>query len=174
MLVIAALVLGSCAKSSAAPTTAPTTTIPAVIAVGANPSKASRMVCAAEAENDIATGLGVRTVGPPVATWTNHVYSCRYTYARGVMVLSVKELSRASETTKYFEQLEATLGKSRPLQLGQGAFIAKDDSAVVRKDYLVLRVDVTGLPSQFGTPPTPRATFAADVAVTVLNCWPGG
>ncbi len=131
------------------------------------------MVCAAEAENDIATGLGVRAVASPVATWKDHVYSCRYVYATGVMVLTVKELSRASETTQYFNQLQASLGKSQPLDLGQGGFIAKDGSADVRKDYKVLRVDVTGLPAKFGKPPSARSTFAADVAVTVLGCWTG-
>ena len=173
VIAIAGLSLGACAKSSASATKATTTSLPAVIAVGSNPSKSARMVCGAEAEKEIATALGVRTVARPLATWKNHMYSCRYVYPHGVMVLSVKEMSRASETTQYFDQLQATLGKSQPLQLGQGDFIAKDGSAVVRKDYKVLRVDVTDLPAQFGKPPSQRSTFAADVAVTVLGCWTG-
>ena len=173
VLVLAALALGACAHSSASSPTATTTSLPAVVAVGPNPSISAQMVCAKEAENDIATGLGVKTIAPPVATWKDHVYSCRYVYAQGTMVLSVKELSRASETTQYFDKLQASLGKSEPFQLGQGGFIAKDGSAVVRKDYKVLRVDVTGLPSKFGKPPSTRSTVAADVAVTVLGCWTG-
>jgi len=45
------------------------------------------------------------------------------------MVLSVKELSRASETTQYFETLQAALGKSQPLQLGQGVVAGAKDVA---------------------------------------------
>jgi hypothetical protein len=173
LLFLAALSIAACAGSTGSPKVAPSSTLPAVIPVGTTPSKSAEMVCAAEAENDIATGLGVRTVARPLATWKNHVYSCGYVYAQGFMVLSVKELSRASETTQYFDQLEATLGKNRPLQLGQGGFIASDGSAVVRKDYKVLRVDVTGLPVQFGKPPSARSTVATNVALTVMGCWTG-
>ena len=40
--------------------------------------------------------------------------------------------------------------------LGQGAFQTTNGSVVVRKDWKVLLVDDTGLPAQFGTPPTRR------------------
>ena len=174
-LAVALLLVGACGKSAttAAATAPPTTALPAVIRVGPNPSVSAKMVCAPEAVNEIATALGVRPTQAPIGTWVDHVYSCRYVFAGAVMALSVKELSRASETSAYFAQLARTLGKRSTLQLGQGGFIANDDSAVVRKDYKVLRVDVTGLPAQFGKPPSPRSTFAADVAITVLGCWTG-
>jgi hypothetical protein len=170
-LAVALVLLGACGKSAA--TAPPTTALPAVIAVGPDPSISAKMICAPETANTIATALGARPIRTPVATWVDHVYSCRYVFAGGAMTLSVKELSRASETTAYFDQLAQTYGKRSTLQLGQGGFIANDDSAIVRKDYKVLRVDVTRLPAQFGRPPSPRSTFAADVAITVLGCWTG-
>ena len=170
------VLMAACSSSSPTAATLPaasTTTLPAVIAVGPNPSASSKMVCSREAEIEIDANIGIKPIHTPTATWSNHVYSCTYRYAAGVMVLSVKELSRASETTQYFDHLSQTLGRSQLLTLGQGAFIAKDDSAVVRKDYKVLRVDVTGLPKQFGKVPLPRFSVAANVAGTILGCWTG-
>ena len=131
------------------------------------------MVCSREAEIEIDANIGIKPIRTPTATWSNHLYTCRYQYAAGVMVLTVKELSTAAETTQYFDGLLHTLGKAQPFTLGQGAFLAKDDSAVVRKDYKVLRVDVTGLPKQFGKVPLPRFSVAANVAGTILGCWTG-
>jgi hypothetical protein len=48
-------------------------------------------------------------------------------------------------------------------------FTTKDFSVVVRKDYKVLLIDISGLPARFGTPPASRG----EVAGTILDCWTG-
>jgi hypothetical protein len=71
--------------------------------------------------------------------------------------------------------LGKTLHKtSTPLRdLGQGAFQVRNGSVVVRKDWKVLLVDITGLPSEFGEPPTSSGDVAATVADVILGCWAG-
>ncbi len=57
--------------------------------------------------------------------------------------------------------------------LGQGAFRTSRGDVVVRKDWKVLLVDVSGLPSQFGVPPTSATDVAFTVADIILGCWEG-
>jgi hypothetical protein len=112
------------------------------------------------------------TVSKP--TWVDHLYSCKYRYSTGSMELSVKELSSWPQTTAYFQQLADQLGKSRDLQdLGQGAFQTTDGSVVVRKDWKILLVDISGLPPQFGVPPTSSGDVAVTVGDVILGCWAG-
>ena len=44
---------------------------------------------------------------------------------------------------------------------------------MLRKDYKVLLVDTSGLPTQFGSPPQTKKDVAIGVALTVLGCWTG-
>ena len=133
------------------------------------------MICARETQREIAETLGVHTTEPVVPTWINHLYSCRYTYHQSFMVLSVKELSNQAQTDAYFTSLAHRLGQSqRPSPLDRGAFFTTNNrSAVVRKDYKVLLVNITGLPAQFGAPPETRADIAVKVAATIMGCWTG-
>lgn len=105
----------------------------------------------------------------------DHIYSCDYVYGDGqAMRLSVKELSNAAETTAYFDALGARLGRMHVLEgLGQGAYQTTDGATVVRKDYLVLLVDVSHLPAEFGTPSSSRADVSLSVAATIMGCWTG-
>ena len=57
--------------------------------------------------------------------------------------------------------------------LGQGAFRTSGGDVVVRKDWKVLLVDVSALPSQFGVPSTSATDVAYTVADVVLGCWDG-
>ncbi len=131
------------------------------------------MVCAHEAQEDIASALG-ETASVSDPTWIDHLYSCQYGYPTGSMELSVKELSSWAETTAYYQLLVDQLGKSRDLEnLGQGAFQTTNGSVVVRKDWKVLLVNIVGLPAQFGVPPTSSADVAVTVADVILGCWDG-
>ena len=74
----------------------------------------------------------------------------------------------------YFHGLASQHGRDRTLaNLGQGAFSETDGSVIVRKDWKVLTVDITGLPTQFGVPPTSSSDIAVTVAIVILGCWAG-
>jgi hypothetical protein len=141
---------------------------------GKYPSAISKMVCADDAQHEIAEALGLKALRVSTPTWVDHVYSCRYEYASGSLTLSVNELSSWAQTLDYFHALAAQHGHARTLgNLGQGAFSETDGSVIVRKDWKVLTVDITGLPTQCGVPPTSSSDIAVTVAIVILGCWAG-
>jgi hypothetical protein len=137
------------------------------------PSVSSKMICASEAQTDLADLIGERPKTPPKPTWSNHVYSCRYVYGEGVMALSVRELPSIPATARYFASLAVKLGKTQDADLGQGGFSTKNGSVVVRKDNKVMLVDISDLPASFGSPPDPSSDIALNAAAAVLKCWNG-
>ena len=144
---------------------------------GIDPSAQAKMVCAPDAQSEIGASLGVQPVQVTTPTWIDHVYSCRYIFANGVIVLSVKELPNASATRRYFNGLGRRLGRRpQPLLRGQAAFFTTNFSVIVRKDFKVLNVDVSRVPAQFGDPTLALdpAQVALNVTGTILKCWPGG
>ena len=169
VLALVVLVAAGCSgggSSATSPTAAPK---PA----GDRPSPISVMVCAREAVREIDSALGEQAkVSTP--TWVDHKYACRYGYRSGSMDVSVQELSSWAQTKQYFNSLATTMGKARDLPgLGQGAFQTANGSVVVRKDWKVLLVDPTGLPAQFGQPPTSAGDVAVTVGDVILGCWAG-
>lgn len=163
---------GSTPQSTSA-LSAPSTRHVAVSA-GPTPSQSAEMVCAPEAQKDIAKFLGEGTTAVTAPTWVGHLYTCQYTYANGVIGLSVKELSSKAATTAYFSSLRAQLGDQEQLKdVAQGAFVTTNDSLVLRKDYKVLVVDTSQLPNKFGSPAQSKKDVAIGVALTVLGCWTG-
>jgi hypothetical protein len=166
-----ALLAAACGSSPAAAPTGPKTTVP--LPAGPHPSEIAKMVCQQKAQAELAEVLGVKAVVQN-PTWADHLYSCRYQYPNGSMVLSVKELSSWAQTKAYFSMLATALGDTGKLgNLGQGAFSTSNGSVVVRKDWKVLLVDITGLPAQFGVPPTTKADIADSVSDVILGCWAG-
>jgi hypothetical protein len=142
--------------------------------VRATPSASAKMICAPETQTEVAAILGVHTTQPVVPAWTDHTYSCKYTYHNAVIALSVKEFSNQAGTDGYFTSLAHRLGQTQQLHdLGQGAFRTKNLSVVVRKDYKVLLVDISGLPARLGAPPYSRGEIALIFAATIMNCWTG-
>ena len=137
------------------------------------PAAATAMICQTEAIHEIDSAVGVTaTVSSPA--WRDDVYSCTYKYPTGSMRLSVKELPDLRQTSAYYHQLETVMGERGVVaNLGQGAFHTTNGSVVVRKDAKVLLVDVTGLPAQFGQPPTTSDNVALTVADVILACWSG-
>lgn len=131
------------------------------------------MVCIQKTQREIAEALGVHaTVSTP--TWIHHAYSCFYKYPDGEFELTVKELSSWPQTLAYYANIGRVQGRSSTIpNLGQGAFQTDDGSAVVRKDWKILTVDIDGLPAQFGKPPTSRGDVAVTVADVILACWAG-
>jgi hypothetical protein len=155
--------------------TSQSATVPAAQPARAAPSASAKMICAHETQTELAAVLGVHTTQPVVPAWTDHLYSCRYTYHKAFMVLSVKELSNQAQTDGYFTSLAHRLGQTqRPQAIDRGAFFTTTNSSVVvRKDYKVLLVNISGLPARFGAPPYTRADIAIKVAATIMGCWTG-
>jgi len=182
LAIVAALVsigtaFGACGSSTPSVGSSPTTAKTAAPALAATTdviSDTTRMICADEAERDIAIATGVATTEPLQPTWRDHEYSCVYHYASGSMRLSVKQLSDSAATVRYFDRLVARLGARETLDgVGQGASTTKTGAVVVRKDDKVLVVDVAGLPARFGVPADVRANVAVTVAATIMGCWTG-
>lgn len=154
-------------------TTTATKTAAKPLPAGPYPSAISKEVCAKDAQGEIAEALGEKAVVSP-PTWVAHKYSCNYVYPTGTMRVSVKELSSWKQTLAYFHQVGQIGGVKRHLaNLGQGAFQVDNGSVAVRKDWKVLYVDITGLPPQFGKPPTSSGDVAVTVADVILGCWAG-
>ena len=181
MVAALAMSIAACGRTQASPsggnsstsTSSPTSTTEAPEPAGKNPSTIAKMVCASDAQGEIKRVLGV-TARVATPSWVGHLYSCRYEYANGTFVLSVKELSSWSETYAYFGALGHSMGDTGALgNLGQGAFTTSDGSVVVRKDWKVLLVNIAPLPGQFGKPPTSKADVAYTVASIILGCWAG-
>jgi hypothetical protein len=175
---------GSVATGQSAGTASTTVTTPAPTstptlhvaqAAAATPSKSAQMICDAEAQQKmLSDATGVRTTEPVSATWTDSVYSCRYVYGTDVMVLSVKELADKAGTDDYYSSLGRTLGVARTVSpLGEAAFVTRNGSLVVRKDFKVLLVDVGLLPEQFGSPANARENIALNAASAIMGCWEG-
>jgi hypothetical protein len=176
MLVGIAFVTVACGGSSS-PTSASGSTVASghvVRPVSAQPSKSARMICSPEAQQEVlANATGVRLTQPATATWEDNLYACRYVYGTKVMVVSVKELANKSETDAYVASLERQLGVSRTVPIGPRAFLARNGSVVVQKDYKVLLVDVSDLPQKFGEPLDTRENIALNVATSIMGCWTG-
>jgi hypothetical protein len=177
--VAASVLVAACGSSSPSRTSqSPRSSVtdPSITAkpAGATPSDSAVMVCAPEAQREIAATLGLSPTQVTPPTWNDHVYSCTYQFPDGYFVLSVKELDNANETVAYYDAFRARLGE-RPgsIALGNGAFVTTTGSVVVRKDFKVLLVDTTHLPARFGTPPQDRPDAGLSVAATVMSCWTG-
>jgi hypothetical protein len=179
LLTVLSLAATGCGSSPSGPSQpagsrSGTTTSQVPLPAGKYPSAISKEVCASDARHEIAEALGLKALRISTPTWVAHLYSCRYEYSTGSFTLSVKELSSWTQTLDYFHGLGSQFGTARSLRnLGQGAFSETDGSVVVRKDWKVLTVDITGLPAQFGVPPTSSGDIAVTVADVILGCWAG-
>jgi hypothetical protein len=141
---------------------------------GVTPSESAQMICATEAQRDIAESLGVTPTKVTTPTWVDHIYSCTYEYPNGSFTMSVKEMDNLAETKAYFDQLGTKLGRQPgSIALGQGAYATTNGSMVVRKDFKVLLVDISKLPDPFGQPPQKRSVVALSAAAVLMSCWTG-
>ena len=86
---------------------------------------------------------------------------------------AVKELSSGTETTNYFESIKRKYGTSDDLNgMGQAAYVLRNSDVVVRKDYKVLLVDVTGIPERL-VPAMRRSDVAVSIGAVIMSCWIG-
>ena len=174
VLLVAVTLVGGLAACGSNASTASTTSTTVPQKAGPNPSKSAQMVCAIEAQKDLAQSIGVIPVHVTTPTWVDHLYSCDYVYANGTIGFQVKELSSVQETTDYFNALGTRLHRtSEHLSLSQGAYATADGSIVLRKDYKVLLIDASRLPAHFGKPPLSPEDTALSAALVILGCWTG-
>lgn len=166
----------TCGDSARVQKTAATTTTTTTLApqpAGADPSISAKMICAPEAQKDLAKSLGVTATTVTTPTWVDHVYSCRYVYPNAGISLSLKELDSAADTTSYFDGLDQQLGRTESLAMGEGAFLTNTGSIVVRKDWKVLYIDVSQVPATFGQNSLRHRETAISIAFVILGCWTG-
>ena len=173
-VVTGALLIG-CGDSAVSEKTADTstTTTLAQRPAGVDPSVSAKMICAAEAQKDLAKSLGITASTVTTPTWVDHVYSCRYVYTNASIGLSLKELDSAAQTTRYFDGLGRQLGRTESLAMGEGAFLTNTGSMVVRKDWKVLHIDVSQVPATFGQNSLRHRETAISIAFAILGCWTG-
>jgi hypothetical protein len=181
--VVLALGLAACGGSSKTPASGTPTTqsqtgsTEHVAKVASNvPSESAKMICSQEAQKDIeesATGVKATKVSTPEWDKSEHIYSCTFEYPEGSFTMAVKEMSDVDETTAYYNSLAEKYGKKQDIQLGQGAFVTKNGSMVVRKDYKVLFIDTSKLPAEFGQPPDKPSDVGINVASVIMSCWTG-
>jgi hypothetical protein len=144
-----------------------------LVTYGAQPTTSAKMICAAEAQTELAAALQEHITTVTTPTWTDHVYRCTYNFPTGSFTLSVKELPTIDATVDYYNAEKAKHPQATLLDLGQEGFVAKDATGIVRKDNKVLVVDVDKVPAQFGQPPQPRSGISAAIASVILGCWTG-
>lgn len=167
--------LTACGDSAVSEKTAATTTTTTLAPqpAGVGPSISAKMICAAEAQKDLAKSLGITASTVTTPTWVDHVYACRYVYPNASISLSLKELDSAAQTTRYFDGLALQLGRTENLAMGEGAFLTGTGSLVVRKDWKVLHIDVSQVPATFGQNGLRHRETAISIAFAILGCWTG-
>jgi hypothetical protein len=146
---------------------------PAVAREAPRPSAKARMICADEAQEDLAGVLAVKAkVSAP--TWRNRTYACTYRYRSGSFDISVLELPKIAMATTEFTRLSAEPTVTNPdLGMADGSFLRSDGTVVVRTDRRILEVDPTRLPEAFGKLRLTRAALGRTVATVILRCWKG-
>jgi hypothetical protein len=133
------------------------------------------MVCEPEAQADISRALGVTWRRAAAPTWVNQLYTCEFVDGSAAVTLTVKQLAGSGATKSYFSSLSKQYGRRTDVQgIGDAAFLAADDSMVVRKDAKVLRVDVSQVPATFGVPAEPHREVAVLISEAIMACWKGG
>ena len=95
-------------------------------------------------------------------------------YTDGDFVLTVRELSSWSRHCSTSPPRASNRAGPTPSPIWARARSRPNNgSMVVRKDWKILTVDISGLPARFGKPPTSRGDVAVTVADLILACWAG-
>ena len=143
--------LGACGSSSSPKASSRVrrrTTAVTYQPAGVNPSKSAKMVCETEVEGDIADALGIKATQGDEAHLDGPRLLVHLRLPQG-LIRAVDEGARRREVDdRLLQRLQdrSSAFKANLYGLGQGAFIAKNDDVVVRKDYKVLLVDVKNVP----------------------------
>jgi hypothetical protein len=170
------LLLAGCAAASSDTGAAAAPSSPAPSGTsGDAPSPTAAMICGDEVVGDVTAALSLSSRPATQATWTDHVYTCRYSLPTGPLVLAVKESPDRASAADYFGGQQQQLGETTAISgLGERAYQTATGTVVVLKDALTLVVDATALPEVVGDNGQRREALADQVASIVMGCWTGG
>lgn len=143
----------------------------------AGPSQAAQMVCGTSVRQTIVSTLHPSGLPVPASTWSDHVFTCRYSLADGPLVLRVTESADIPTAMRYSETARAAAAPTEPItglaNLGLPAYRNDRGVVIFTKDAMTLEVDASQLPSQLGSQHITSSDFAYQLATNVLACWTG-
>jgi len=137
------------------------------------PGKAAREVCEPMIRDAVEYEVGAPLEGTPAEVVDGNTFTCTYRVAGGTIVMSVHDLKRVRLAKNDFAAQRTAAAAAGDVQelpgLGHGAFLRPDGTLVVRKDAMVLTIDMTGMPDAVDG--RDRGTVATNLGVAVMGCW---
>jgi hypothetical protein len=140
----------------------------------AGPGKAAREVCSPMIRRAVEFEVGARLDGPPTEAVAGDTFTCTYRVGAGTIVMSVDDLKRVPVAEEDFRARLGIVERAgtdveRLPGLGHGGFVAPDGGLVVRKDAMVLTIEMAGMPDTVDG--RDRGTVATNLGVAVMGCW---
>ena len=140
----------------------------------AGPGEAAREVCEPMIRDAVELEIGSPLEGAPAEAVDGNTFTCTYRVGGGTIVMSVDDLKRVPVAEQDFEErlsIVETAGADVELLpgLGHGGFVGPDGGLVVRKDAMVLTIDMAGMPE--AADGRDRGTIATNLGVAVMGCW---
>ena len=131
------------------------------------------MVCACEAQRELAEALGEDAMVPSRRGSTTATL-CDYQYPERLLHPVGAGSVELGPDLHLYDMLKKQLGDAgRSPTSARAPYQTSNGSVVVRKDWKVLLVNIAGLPARFGVPPTAAGDIAVTVADVILGCWAG-
>ena len=137
------------------------------------PGKAAREVCEPMIRQAVEYEVGTPLDGTPERAVDGDTFSCTYRVGGGTIAMHVLDLKQRPAAKTSFAGLRTAAGPDveQLPGLGDGAFVQPDGTLVVRKDAMVLTIDMTGLPAPVDG--RDKSTIATNLGVAVMGCWTG-
>ncbi len=140
----------------------------------AGPGEAAREVCEPMIRDAVEVEIGSPLEGAPAEAVDDNTFTCTYRVGGGTIVMSVDDLKRVPAAKQdLLVQRTATLAAGTEVEelpgLGHGGFVGPDGGLVVRKDAMVLTIDMAGMPEAVDG--RDRGTIATNLGVAVMGCW---
>jgi hypothetical protein len=138
------------------------------------PGRKAREVCSPMIRQAVEYEVGAPLDGRPAEAVDGDTFTCTYTVGGGTIPMRVHDLKRVPAAKAEFTADRAAAraagtGIEELPGLGHGAFVQDDGTLVVRKDAMVLTVDMTGFPAPAdGRDPS---TISTNLGVAVMGCW---
>jgi hypothetical protein len=140
----------------------------------AGPGEAAREVCEPMIRDAVEVEIGSPLEGAPAEAVDDNTFTCTYRVGGGTIVMSVDDLKRVPAAKQDFQERLDIVETADPdvellPGLGHGGFVGPDGGLVVRKDAMVLTIDMAGMPEAVDG--RDRGTIATNLGVAVMGCW---